>query len=169
MHDNDLDVEEKLYTTATVCSAAGVKAVTFRAWRARNGLFPETLGGKKWNRFSFLDICVVRAVVVLIEHGLGAEDAISLAHGRQRPIRLDERFREFFRGNVTCPVIGFSRGDPFEAPSLNSLGLWEFGNGSESIPALMNRTGGVLTLVDLRAVVDHVLNGLAGLNEGSVE
>ena len=74
-----------LYQASVLCAVAGCSVVTFRAWRNRNGLFPECEGGTGWNRFSWSDIATARAVVVLTERGLNAQTAVDAAM-RARPM-----------------------------------------------------------------------------------
>lgn len=69
----------KRYATSTVVAVAGCSPVTFRAWRNRNGLFPETRGGEGWNYFSRADIAAVRVVVILTGMGLAAQVAVEVA------------------------------------------------------------------------------------------
>ncbi|GJD36779.1 hypothetical protein [Methylobacterium aerolatum] len=75
-----MDPLEKTFTTSTLTEIAGCTADTFRTWRNRNGLFPETAGKSGWKRFSLLDICLVRAVVLMTEQGILANHAVWLAN-----------------------------------------------------------------------------------------
>ncbi|MHC2291661.1 hypothetical protein [Bradyrhizobium barranii] len=72
-------VTDKLYFTSTLIAGAGCGSDTFRAWRNRNGLFPETSGGGKWNKFSIIDIFVVSLVNDLTRSGLSAQFAVDAA------------------------------------------------------------------------------------------
>lgn len=69
----------KVYFTATLMAAAGCEADTFRAWRNRNGLFPETAGGGKWNKFSVVDVLVTALVAQFTRRGMTAQLAVDAA------------------------------------------------------------------------------------------
>ncbi|WLB91302.1 hypothetical protein [Bradyrhizobium japonicum] len=68
-------VTDKIYFTSTLIAGAGCSSDTFRAWRNRNGLFPETSGGK-WNKFSIIDIFVAALVSDLTRTGMSAQFAV---------------------------------------------------------------------------------------------
>lgn len=72
-------VTDKVYFTATLMAAAGCEADTFRAWRNRNGLFPETAGGGKWNKFSVVDVLVTALVSEFTRRGMTAQWAVDAA------------------------------------------------------------------------------------------
>jgi hypothetical protein len=72
-------VTDKIYFTSTLIAAAGCEADTFRAWRNRNGLFPETAGGGKWNKFSVVDILVTALVKDFTTRGMAAQWAVDAA------------------------------------------------------------------------------------------
>jgi hypothetical protein len=72
-------VTDKIYFTSTLIAGAGCGSDTFRAWRNRNGLFPETAGGGKWNKFSVVDILVAGLVSDLTSAGLSAQLAVDAA------------------------------------------------------------------------------------------
>jgi hypothetical protein len=60
--------------------AAGCPSDTFRAWRNRNGLFPETQNlSNKWNRFSFVDVMIAAIVTDLTKRGFSAQLAVDAA------------------------------------------------------------------------------------------
>jgi hypothetical protein len=70
----------KRFQTSMLIDAAGCQSDTFRAWRNRNGLFPETQNsGNKWNRFSFIDVMVAAIVTELTKRGLSAQLAVDAA------------------------------------------------------------------------------------------
>lgn len=79
-----MDFGVKSLTTATLCAVAGCSAATFRAWRNRNGLFPETRApgsnARPWNRFSVLDVCVARTVSNLVQAGFSADNSVEVAN-----------------------------------------------------------------------------------------
>ncbi len=70
---------DKIYFTSTLITAAGCESDTFRAWRNRNGLFPETAGSGKWNKFSVVDILVAGLVTDLTARGMSAQTAVDSA------------------------------------------------------------------------------------------
>jgi hypothetical protein len=70
---------EKRFQTSILVDAAGCPSDTFRAWRNRNGLFPETQGSNKWNRFSYVDIMITGIVADLSKRGLSAQLAVDAA------------------------------------------------------------------------------------------
>lgn len=72
-------VTDKIYFTSTLIAGAGCGADTFRAWRNRNGLFPETAGGGRWNKFSVIDILVAGLVGDLTRAGVSAQLAVDVA------------------------------------------------------------------------------------------
>jgi hypothetical protein len=72
-------VTDKIYFTSTLIAGAGCGSDTFRAWRNRNGLFPETSGGGKWNKFSVIDILVAGLVNNLTRAGVSAQLAVDAA------------------------------------------------------------------------------------------
>src|SRR3954462_692781 len=145
----------KQFTTSALVQAAGCNPVTFRAWRNRNGLFPETAGGQGWNRFSILDVCIVRTIVVLTEHGISARDAIWFAQDGH----LGTVLRSVIDDYGMSPIIGFGRAPGEERPYFMT-----FLDPEEAVASLLDRARGIVTLLDLRLVVEHVCDGL-GLSQ----
>ena len=72
-------ITDKIYFTSTLIAGAGCGSDTFRAWRNRNGLFPDTSGGGKWNKFSVIDILVACLVNDLTRAGVSAQLAVDAA------------------------------------------------------------------------------------------
>jgi DNA-binding transcriptional MerR regulator len=70
---------DKVFFTSAVIRAAGCSSETFRSWRNRNGLFPETQDAEGWNRFSVVDILAVAIVSTLTDAGLTAQVAVDAA------------------------------------------------------------------------------------------
>ena len=64
------------FTASALANAARCTTAALRSWRTRNALFPETAGAITWNRYTFLQVCLVRVLVVLIKHGISPADAI---------------------------------------------------------------------------------------------
>jgi DNA-binding transcriptional MerR regulator len=136
---------DKTFTTSALVEAAGCTPGTFRAWRNRNGLFPETAGKQGWNRFSVVDVCITRVVVVMTRHGLPASAAIDFCE-------------KYLRASLF---------NAWEWPDENTFCTFEIGSNEEeilfSIPQvgvsledLMKPSNGVVTVIGLRGIVEHV-------------
>ncbi|MCD0417289.1 hypothetical protein LOC51_08685 [Rubrivivax sp. JA1024] len=70
-------ITDKIFFTSTLLQAAGCAGETFRAWRNRNGLFPETQEGeRRWNKFSIVDVMVAMIVTELTKRGMMAQTAV---------------------------------------------------------------------------------------------
>lgn len=151
-----MDQNEKIFTTSTLAAAAGVSPVTFSTWRNRNGLFPETAGGGKWNRFSIKDICVVRAVVNLTRGGMNAQQAIRIAETAVAPAiasLLDDETEVSF-------VVVFRDTDNSEA---NAHAVQAYGKdpiGSISDKSEYAETG---IVINFWAIIHHVMEALITL------
>lgn len=81
MHEFD-DVDDgdpREYLASAICYVADCEQATFRAWRRRNGLFPETKVAGGWNRFSLADMAVATLVSRLTSSGYGAQFAVNVA------------------------------------------------------------------------------------------
>lgn len=84
---------DKIFFTSTLVHAAGCGSETFRAWRNRNGLFPETQGKRpRWNKFSIIDVMVASIVTELTKRGVMAQTAVDA-------------------GNAAGPVLAEAFGD----------------------------------------------------------
>lgn len=70
---------DKVFLASTLCGAVGCSSITFRSWRNRNGLFPETQSSGVWNRFSIADILVAGVVFELTRGGIAAQTAVEAA------------------------------------------------------------------------------------------
>jgi hypothetical protein len=70
---------DKMFFASTLAAAAMCDLEVFRSWRNRNGLFPETQGGGRWNKFSIVDIIVAAIVTDLTKRGVMAQAAIDAA------------------------------------------------------------------------------------------
>lgn len=148
-----MDPNDKIYTTSTLAAAAGVSAVTFSTWRNRNGLFPETAGGGKWNRFSIIDICVVRAVVNLTKGGMNAQQAIRIVETAMAPaitsLLEDETDVSF--------VVVFGDTDSSEAKT-HAVQAY----GSDSIGGISDKSAYAETgiVINFWAIIHHVMDAL---------
>lgn len=67
------------YTASALCYVAGCELETFKAWRRRNGLFPETKKAGSWSRFSLADMSAAKVVVDLTRSGVSAQRAVDIA------------------------------------------------------------------------------------------
>jgi len=180
-----MNVTDRKFLTSTLVAVAGCKAVTFRAWRNRNGLFPETKESGGWNHFSIVDMCVARSVVVMTEHGLPVDDAVWQA---------GKWFRAYFlvllRGEKITHLHGFLRGPTVEtgepvahvdeitgevSPELpkhwaarTSASFIGIGD-EQSVSEIVGRTqSGVITIIDLRSIIEHVVGELRELDPETV-
>ncbi|BGE85192.1 hypothetical protein Ms3S1_16280 [Methylosinus sp. 3S-1] len=121
--------------------------MTFRAWRNRNGLFPETKDAGGWNLFSKSDIAVVRMVVVLTGLGVSANLATSAAM-QAAPV-----FRKLFTLDESkFPLIAVIDRDEDE-PEMDVL----FVSGNEVVGHVLQRVAhGAAVVVDLLTIASHV-------------
>lgn len=178
-----MHVTDRKFLTSTLVAVAGCKAVTFRAWRNRNGLFPDTKESGGWNHFSIVDICLVRAIVMMTNHGLPADDAIWFA---QTTLRQDfkrildgtsEQFYvAFFKGGVNRaePVLivkddghlDFREGaDPdFVEPRCTFINC----AGADKLADILARTKGIATVIDLMSIAEHVISELRELSPETI-
>jgi hypothetical protein len=72
-------VTDKVFFTSTLLRTLPCAPATFRAWRNRNGLFPETQNSEGWNKFSIIDVLVTSIVYELTRAGIGAQLAVDAA------------------------------------------------------------------------------------------
>jgi hypothetical protein len=72
-------ITEKVFFASTLLNTVRCSPATFRAWRNRNGLFPETKGTAGWNKFSIVDVLVSAIVFELTSAGIGAQLAVDAA------------------------------------------------------------------------------------------
>src|SRR5690349_21718239 len=72
-------ITDKVFFASTLLRSSPCAPATFRAWRNRNGLFPETKDSGGWNKFSIIDVLVTSIVVQLTNAGLGAQLAVDAA------------------------------------------------------------------------------------------
>ncbi|RUV27678.1 MULTISPECIES: MerR family transcriptional regulator [unclassified Mesorhizobium] len=172
---------EKLFSAPQVCEAAGCKQVTLRAWRRRNGLFPETLTDRRQNHFfSLRDVCMVRAIVVLTHHGLAADDAIRFAQDPTFGLRIESYIDSFLKVGTHTEdnVVGFFMGDASkpgdrildwdsgqivdaaDRPPAKLTFLF-FGAGAEPLISCLSNPTGAVTFVNMKTIVKHIVNALA--------
>ncbi|ESX91793.1 hypothetical protein [Mesorhizobium sp. LNJC403B00] len=169
---------DRIFPAAKVCVVAGCKDVTFRAWRRRNGLFPELWGGRTVNHFSILDICMVRLVVVLTRHGLGADDAVAFVQGKDLLFGLKLYLSGMLDDSRGEEIVGFSFSEETTADTKVMLmegegtivaagdvpppriTYFHEGAGQATLSEAMKNNRGVATFLSVRAIVDHVLDRL---------
>lgn len=158
---------DRKYQTSTLVAVAACKAVTFRAWRNRNGLFPQTKEGGGWNYFSIIDMCVARSVVVMTDHGIPADDAVWHADHIQRM-----KFEWILKGEASTHLEAFFPGglrtqdDPadWKEPRCTFISI----GASDAVGPLLRKTKGIVTIIDLQTIVEHVLAELAALQPETV-
>jgi DNA-binding transcriptional MerR regulator len=175
----------KTIDTLTASAIAGVEPATLRSWRNRVGFFPETRqpGKIKHQFFSLLDVCKIRQVQVLTEHGLPVAHAVTFVQDhlgghlfalilrRQGVIAADTALTQyvgFERGGVTTgralvaeegkPASEWREADVADLPPPRVT--FHVLPGGNSIASTMPHTTGVLTVVDLDRIVAHVLDAL---------
>src|SRR5258707_5351455 len=72
-------VTDKVFFASTLLKTIGCSPATFRSWRNRNGLFPETKDSGGWNKFSVIDVLMAAIVFELTQAGIGAQLAVDAA------------------------------------------------------------------------------------------
>jgi hypothetical protein len=158
-----MDPAEKKFTTATLVAAAGCEIGTFHKWRLRNGLFPETRNTEGWNRFSIIDICVVRIIVVLTAHRLSADTAVHVAQYARGHLIQDLFKSKTGHGRYfgLCPPDPSSHRDAaFVSLGPEDTLLEAFRTaGAAALPEdhFEPALSGVLTIIDLWWVIAHVV------------
>jgi hypothetical protein len=108
-------------------------------------LFPGTAGGRGWNRFSAIDVSVVRTVVVMTKHGIPASGAISFAQ---------KYLTAFFDNIWTAPEENAFC--TFEMSLDGQEALFSIPPSDWSIQDVMANSTGIATVLSLRQIVEHV-------------
>ncbi|MCA6109594.1 hypothetical protein J6497_20510 [Bradyrhizobium sp. CNPSo 4026] len=107
-------------------------------------------GGMEVKYFSLLDVCIVRAVKVMTAHGLGAADAIWIAH---HPFGVGVALRSLLSEVEGVPtLLGIQPGNRDKGEKF-TFSLFR----SKQFAATMADSGGIMTVFDLDAVNQHVL------------
>ena len=171
-----MNLEDRTFTTSMLTAATGCEPMTFRTWRNRNGLFPEVAGGRKWKRFTVVDLCIVRAIVVTTAHGLAISNAVNFA---QRHLRGP--FERLLCGERHSDLVGFFAGgikDDSETVYAAEDGVvkiaktkdrpeppfsFVFLEDHSSLATTLANTKGIITILDLKALAQQVLDGLASI------
>jgi hypothetical protein len=154
-----MDLHARQFTSSTLVKAAGCEQVTLRAWRNRNGLFPELGSGTGWHRFSFLDICIVRAVTLLTTSGIRVPDAVWFAN-THLGIWFEDVLSE--REDVSS-IIGFYNGP---VAGSDDHVFFVFLRPSDTIAEVVAKSASIITILDLEAITRHVLSVLEELSAG---
>lgn len=147
------------YTTSTLCAVAGCTPATFRGWRNRNGLFPETRveGTNKtpWNTFSRLDICIARLVNRLVETSLSADKAVKFASGFGA-VQLDMLLSG---EDISWNAVQFETGSGVEKDHTI------FADPSTNIATISQDSGcaDIGIYIDFLAIIEHVVSELKEL------
>ncbi len=147
-----MDARNETCTTATLTAVAGCSTGTLRTWRHRNGLFPDTAGAHGWNRFSHIDVCIARTVVLMTAAGIAASEAVWFAETYLRtPFALARRRR--LDGDLSG-IVAFA---PKGVADTASFRLYVK---PEELGDALVQFGGLVTLLDLNLIHEHVRAGL---------
>lgn len=170
-----MDIDEKQFPMAVMAATTQVEPMTLRTWRNRNGLFASMSGDRKWKRFSVLDICIVRSIMIMTQNGVSASDAIWFAE-----THLSWNIGAILSGEQVGSLIAFHFGGPRDlkttamigadgtvsilndADTSNNRVAFLMLRDDETVSSIMKRTSGFLHVVDLQCIIDHVLAELAG-------
>ncbi|WP_338692439.1 hypothetical protein V5279_40815 [Bradyrhizobium sp. 26S5] len=147
-----MDFEAPQFPIPEVADAVGCPRPTLDAWRNRLNLFADTVTRTKVEkRLSLTDACVARAVKLLTDAGLGAKGAIMAAD--DGVVRL--QIFALLSGETVSSVLGFrwNAKDGNEKPDLYFLD-------HDGFRDMLSKAGGVMIVIDLAAVVHHVLKAL---------
>lgn len=147
-----MSAEAKQFTTSVLTRVAGCEPVTLRAWRNRNGLFPETAGAQGWNRFSLIDICIARSVVLMTASGIAASEAIWFAESYLRtPFKLATT------GDLEDDLSGIVAFAPRDLAEAASFRLYIE---PDELTSVLSQFGGLVTLLDLNHIHAEVRKSL---------
>lgn len=147
-----MDFEAPQFPIPEVADAVGCPRPTLDAWRNRLNLFADTVTRTKVEkRLSLTDTCVARAVKLLTDAGISAKGAIMAADDDL--VRL--QIFALLNGETVSSVLGFrwNAKDGNEKPDLYFLDH----NGFHD---MLSKAGGVMIVIDLAAVIAHVLAAL---------
>jgi hypothetical protein len=150
-----IDYEAKQFDMETVAEAAGCPFPTLASWRLRGNLFKETVTGTKHSKFfSLTDVCIARAVKMLTDAGISTKDAINTVD--HATVRL--QIIALLSGEKVSSVFGYH---------LNLAGRDKkrrldtyFLEPEDNLRDMLSKTSGVMIVVDLAAVISHVLDAL---------
>jgi len=152
-----METELPQFTTSILTRVAGCEAVTLRAWRNRNGLFPQTAGKQGWNRFSLVDVCIARTVVLMAASGIAAGEAIWFSEMYLRtPFRLAHS--KSLDGDLSGIVA-------FAPKGVSETATFRLYVEPKDVLDTIAQFGGLVTLLDLNLIHAHVLAGLEATTE----
>ena len=100
-----------------------------------------------------LEVCIVRAIVVLTNHGISAGDAIWFAQDGH----LSTVMRSALDNYGMSTIIAFERPLDGGAPKFET-----FVNVEETVGSFVGRSDGIVTVLDLKLIVEHVCSALNG-------
>lgn len=152
-----MNPEAHQFTTSTLTRVAGCEPVTLRAWRNRNGLFPETAGKQGWNRFSLIDVCIARTVVLMTASAVTASEAIWFAE-----TYLRTPFKLAHWGDLDGDLSGIVAFAP--KGSAETATFRTFIKPEEVVSAIA-QFGGLAIFLDLNSIHAQVLAGLEAAAE----
>ena len=147
------ELHERNWDTPTVIRIAGCEQATLLQWRRKYGFLggAEPGRGRVGYKHSLLDICVVCAAVELVEHGIDPADACSDDAILKAQIEL------LISGDVHSQILGFHRGS--DRPDIR-VAFYYLGS-DQTLGEIIEKTpGGVITLLDLRSIINRVLKKL---------
>lgn len=147
-----MDAEANQFTTSALTRVAGCEPVTLRSWRNRNGLFPTTVGKQGWNRFSLIDVCIARVVVLMTASAVSAGDAIWLAE-----TYLRTPFKLAHSGDLEGDLSGIVAFAPKVGADAASIRPYVQ---TQDIPGVLQQFGGFVQLLDLNVIYAEVSAGL---------
>lgn len=174
---DDENPDPREYKASALCYVAGCEQATLRAWRRRNGLFPETMRNRTWNRFSLADMSAAKLVVDLTNAGVAAQRAVDIAM-QLLPIIEDRSTRKPSFGPV--PMSDAQRDDWVKAQCAvnfvvqgNSRGDLQITRYDQALTVeqLLKAEGhpGGLIIINLANVMDISLDRLAGVRDDEID
>jgi hypothetical protein len=147
-----MDFKAPQFPIPEVADAVGCPRPTLDAWRNRVNLFADTVTRTKVEkRLSVTDACVARAVKLLTDAGITAKGAIMAADDDF----VRAQIFALLSAETVSSVLGFrwDAKDGNEKPDIYFLE-------PEDFRSMLNKAGGVMIVIDLAAVIDHVLKAL---------
>lgn len=146
-----IDINAPQFSLATIAEAAGILPATLTTWRNRHELFADTVTGTKERKFfSLADACVARAVFVLTKHGLDTPDAIWFADSHMRA-----QITILLAGEEFSSLVGFYKPER----GKERIAFIVFPR-SDAAGELIDKTPGVLTVVNVMTIIKHVVAAL---------
>lgn len=153
------------YPAAVATKVAGVKPVTLRAWRNRLGLLEGDKGAA--HRFCLRDICQIRAVVLLTEHGIPAAGAILISQVMFSQEMWEALEEHQLERRILFAVVkrqvkdGEFKGEEYWMPlPLADLVV-------KRIEHIVEKYGAIFTVIDCRRIIEDVQEGLREMKKPS--